>query len=77
MLSTKIEIEKMNIDEKRRTLTKLLKEKYKKDILYNCSYCAINLLFDTGYISEEELNEQREKDRTIIYEKFCKKIKNI
>ncbi len=72
------QVNNMSKKKKNEFLKEAIKMQYYKDIEITCSQCAINLLFDHGYISDEELSKigdaEREKKRKTYHNDFYKNV---
>lgn len=54
-LLTRQELDTIPSDKRDQYLDKCLKIKYNKTVSFDCPYCAMSLLYDDGYISDNEL----------------------
>lgn len=72
------QVNEMSSKKKSQFLKQAIKEKYDKDVEITCLQCAINLLFDNGYVSDEELaeiqTEKYEKNKDSEWKDFYKNV---
>ena len=72
------QVNAMSSEKKGQFLKETIKAKYNKDVNITCNQCAVNLLFNTGYISDEELSqiqsEEKSKNKNKNWNDFYKNI---
>lgn len=51
----KDELNKLNFDKQNIYLKKELSKRFNKNVIFKCHHCAVNLLYNNGAVSDDEL----------------------